>query len=448
MSVLLKLLYNLLVLPAIFAAGVLAYPISGRVRRGWLLRLESRKRIFIAPPATGNWIWLHVASVGEFLMAQPYVVEARRRQPSLRVLCTYSSDSLTRWLSSRPSPFDETILLPWDSLGICQKLLSTYRPKSLLLLRYDLWPNLLFEAQKARVPVLLMAARLRVVGEKVAPLGFFKKLFLRVFFAACDRVLVANSASLAALQREFGSPGRFVLAPQGPVPVIEARKVEEEKLPATFALQPNRIRLIMGSCYLDEVNRFFELFDKLPAEFQRQLHVCFVPHHPSLKLLNEIQKLCADRNLPLQKSSVTANKLQSSGKTVFANLDKWILVDTVGQLFSLYRGADLAWVGNPGTGVHNVLEPLAWSVPVFFNAPYSNSPDALELKNRNAATVSESGSAPDLLTQALQQCHPRSPDLDQQLQRALGYYQECCAQQAIAQAEVDQFLSLHLKDLR
>lgn len=120
------------------------------------LRREASRRKLPAWVGKARPIWIH-ASSGEFEYAKSVLRELKKRLPNSRILVTYFSPTYQKNIFNTPEvDWDEP--LPLDTTSACLQFLRRYRPKAMLISRTDLWPEMLYQCRKAKVPVFLFSA--------------------------------------------------------------------------------------------------------------------------------------------------------------------------------------------------------------------------------------------------------------------------------------------------
>lgn len=337
--------------------GKLARSIRGR--RGVLERLEAWGRTHRddARPLA----WLHAPSVGEGLQAGAILAALRAQHPDWQFAYTHFSPS-AEGLAAR-QPVDVADFLPWDTSAAARRTLAALRPSVLVFTKVDVWPTLACEARRAGVPVVLAAA---TVSEVSSRLRWPARSLLRPGYAvlsAGGAIAEADARRLARLGtpadriRVLGDP-RFdsVLA------VIDATSPADPVL--RFRQGPPA--LVAGSTWPADERHLLRAF----AEVRRvhpSARLILAPHEPGATHLVGIR--AGARRWQLPEPALLDEAAPDA---------PFVLVDRVGVLARLYGAGALAYVGGGfGTaGLHSVLEPAGWALPVAFGPRWKSSREA------------------------------------------------------------------------
>ncbi len=391
-----QLCYRCLLLPVGLALLGLAARRNEKLRRtlegrqGLWRRLEAQ--LAERDPAR-PLVWFHVASAGELLQALP-VLERFLAEGAQGAL-TVTSVSGYRWAQRLRDDLPGLLLadyLPVDRRHEMRELIGLLRPAVLVYTKYDLWPNLVWEAERAGVPQFLISATLQ---ERSLRLRWPLRSLYRTLYTALDGIFAVSEDDRARFAAAVpGHPGLAVLGDTRFDSVLARRDaLAPPALPS--ALCEGTV-LVVGSSWPPDEARVFpglrEALVRYPA-----LRVLLVPHEIHEAHLREIE--AAFGELPLARFT----RLDAGHREHL----RVLVVDTVGVLAALYAYASLAYVGGAfTTGVHNVLEPAAMGVPPVFGPFYQNSPEAVELVAQGLAfTIREADEFRALLFALLDDPH-------------------------------------------
>jgi 3-deoxy-D-manno-octulosonic-acid transferase len=332
--------------------------------------LERDQRLGRRLPAVrpGGW-WFHGASVGEARLIGALAREIRRRRPELPLVASAVTATGRAQLPSPPA-VDGAFFLPLDFPSVQSHAFDALAPSLIVLVETELWPNLLVEADRRRVPVVIVNGRL--APERV--------LWYRRMSGLYGPLLGGLTAIGAAARDEAD---RFVAlgVPEDAIEVIGNLKFDlpepvekAEALRARFGISADRPVVAAGSTGDGEDRLVLEAF----AEARRELPdllLLLAPRHP------ERFALAADE--AARRGFVVARV--SSGAPV-GQADV-LIVDTIGQLAGLYAMAGSAFVGGSlvPVGGHNLLEPLAAGAPVLFGPHTEHVADIAQALIRSGA---------------------------------------------------------------
>jgi len=335
-------------------------------------RRESGGIAGIRPKARPR-IWMHAASAGELEQARPLLAEIRRRWPGAALLLTLSSASARKG-AEELSGADLAFPLPADTPGRMTALLDSFRPDRILVVKWDLWPNLLMEARRRRVPVHLVGAVLaEESGRSRAP----GRWLYRSLHAMLCGVAAASEADAAAFLRMGLAQERLAVTGDTRFDRVIARRDERRTHALSGADHPRESCLVAGSTWPAEEAFLLEVYPRILGDHPKA-RLLIVPHEPGEKALARLEAEAAEKELPAARLSGLADL--PAGRVVLA--------DKMGQLAELYRLGSLALVGGGfGSGVHSVLEAAAHGLPVLMGPRVERAAEARALVAAGAGRI-------------------------------------------------------------
>lgn len=342
-------------------------------RRGFRARWESLARELTAPP-----VWFHVASVGEFEQARPVISALERARPDIPVMVTFSSPSGYHFAKKRESMESGSIrfidYLPFDTAANMRSCLERARPRLLVFVKFDVWPNLVWEATARGVPVVLVDATLSASSGR---LSLPARWLYREVYRRIDAILAISDEDAQRFRASV--PEHASVSVVGDTRFDRVMERWEKRSASAFALPAGGPTLIAGSTWPPDDERLLPALARLLAEDAR-LRVVLVPHEPTLAHVAPLVRWAADSGLETRTAS--DGSLSAPGA---ANV-RVVIVDVVGVLAEAYRFGDVAYVGGAfTTGVHSVIEPAIAGLPAVFGPKYDNSFEAIQLVLRGAA---------------------------------------------------------------
>ncbi|MBW7473031.1 lipid IV(A) 3-deoxy-D-manno-octulosonic acid transferase [Marinobacter sp. M216] len=319
-------------------------------RRAPELRRNWYQRLGIVPRTKGSVVWVHAVSVGETIAAGPMVRRLLARDPGITILMTAMTDT---GLAQARKMFGDRVryaYAPYDTPGSIRRFLKRARPRILVIMETEIWPNMIRQCRALDVPIFLINARL---SERSA------QGYERIRSLALP---VMRSISWVAAQAEKDAE-RFCRIGVAPSKVAVTGSVKfdvdipENVRRASLALRATlagRAVWIAGSTHEGEDVQLLEAHRKVLAAHPEALLI-LVPRHPERfgSVADKIEK--AGFNLARRSAVAEPGDAQV------------YLGDTMGELMMLYGASDMAFVGGSliERGGHNPLEPAAWGIPVF-----------------------------------------------------------------------------------
>jgi len=315
-------------------------------------------------------VWFHASSVGEGLQAESVLLELRRRCPAAQYVYTHFSPSAVPL--ARRLPVDVADYLPYDLSQPVERLLPALAPDLLVFSKLDLWPELAVRAAARGTTVALVAA---TVSPGSGRLRWPARALLRAGYQAVGAAASVSEEDAERLARLGVSPERIrVLGDPRYDSVVEriAGVSDGEPLLRFGRGAPT---LVAGSTWPEDEAVLLAAFVRVRATHPTA-RLVLVPHEPTERHLLAAERVAARLRLPAPL------RLSRAEDPV-----PLLLVDRVGVLARLYGAGSMAYVGGGfgRAGLHSVLEPAAWGLPVSFGPRWGESRDAAALLQAGAA---------------------------------------------------------------
>ena len=369
------LVYNIIVIPLFWLLLRVGALVNRKIRRG----LRGRRGLLqqleqdIQKLTKSQRIWFHSSSMGEFEQAKPIIAALRRKYNDLDIIVTFFSPS--GYEHSRNYKLASLITyIPFDSSANARRFVDLIRPAAAIMVRYDIWPNHVWELQKRNIPTLIANATLRKNSSRHYP-------FLRSFHR---QVYESITSILTVSQSDVDSFGNFQLT-QPELHVIGETRYDQvwqrsEEARLKHLIPPDILKrkrvLVVGSSWEEDEAVVLPAFRRI-AQHDSNAVMILVPHEPTIDTLERLE-LALNYSLRF---------IRFSDLNDFSD-ENVILVDGIGILMALYQYADVAYVGGSfRQGIHNVLEPAVYGIPVLYGPKHQNSQEALELTRRGGSFV-------------------------------------------------------------
>jgi len=293
-------------------------------------------------------IWLHAVSVGEATAVAPLAAAIRERYPKSRLVVSTTTATGQAVARKKIAIADDWIYFPFDFPSSVARALDRVAPRLVVLVESELWPNFLKAARKRDVAVMVANGRIS------------DRTFVRLTKLKRIAQFLYRNVSLFAMQTEEDGRRAIALgAPEGSVIVAGNLKYDVAVPPLSQAAWSglNGTRLIIaGSTGEGEDEIVLEAFKHLLERSPdcASIRLLIAPRHP--ERFSSVATLAASRGLKVER--------RSSGEPVGAA--QVLLLDTVGELSSLYSAATVVFVGGSllPYGGHNVLEPASFARPI------------------------------------------------------------------------------------
>ena len=366
---------------ALLAAGLLAslpYWMFGKRRHGKyreglgerLGKVPSRLQTQSTPA-----IWVHAVSVGEVLAVSELVSQLRQRFQNYRVVVS-TTTSTGRKLAAKHFGEDNVFYFPLDFAFAIRPYLSVLRPRLIVLAETEFWPNFLRLAQASDARVAVVNAR---ISDRSRP-GYrrFRRILKRVLLNV--DLFLAQSAEDASRLSDIGALGdrvqvsgnlKFDVSAPDPPPIVGS-------LRSNFQQTGARPVVVCGSTVEGEEGLLLRAFENVLASHPRAVMI-LAPRRP--ERFGEVAQLLEQLGIRFWRRSLW------SGDAIAAGV---FLVDTIGELASLYALADVAFVGGSlvPRGGHNIIEPAQHGVAIMVGNHTENFRDIVAMfESRNGVRV-------------------------------------------------------------
>ena len=382
MSSLLDLLYGGL-LTAWIPRAVYESCVKGKSRGGWSQKIRGKVP---ARQGTRRCIWLHGVSVGEILALRTLVSSIRKRFPEWDVVIS-STTTTGMEVAQKSFPELNHIYFPFDFTWSVKRALSGIRPDVIVLAEQELWPQFIREAERRNVPVALINGRM-------SPRSF--RQYRR--FRWLTRKILRSLALIAVQNKDYAE--RFVELGASDTQMLVTGSVKydavetdrknkrTETLRKCLNIRSEETVFIAGSTQDPEEQFCIDTYLKLRERFS-ELRLVIVPRHP--ERFEEVASMVQRMKLPLlRRSEMTSRNQWSPSEASGAKQAPVILIDTLGELASVWGLADIAFVGGSlsGRGGQNMIEPAAYGAAVMFGPDTWNFRETVEsLTARDAVRV-------------------------------------------------------------
>ena len=359
----------LLLYQLVFLAGMVGYlPIflwrllGDPSYRKDLSQRFGRLEPFSAAGGNAPVLWVHGVSVGEVRGAQPLVERLEQEFPDHRVLVSATTPTGAR-VARRIYGEDRVFFFPLDFGSFPRRALDTLKPKAVLLMELEIWPNFLDTAERRGVPVMVVNGRISERSFKGYRL--VRKLlpqFDRIdLFCVQNQTYASRLASLGVSEDRIRQTGN--LKYDGLEIVVEAPP-KDPALSSLMGLKEEEIVIVGGSTHAEEE----ALLGRVALEVERQtgkvVRLVVAPRHPergaaaAKDLARTLKGDERARHPVLRLTSIREGKEEVLPGS-------WLVADTIGELLRVYTLADLVFVGGSlvSHGGQNMLEPLALRKP-------------------------------------------------------------------------------------
>jgi 3-deoxy-D-manno-octulosonic-acid transferase len=308
-------------------------------------------------------VWMHCASLGEFEQGRPVLEAMKLKNPGLKVVLTFFSPSGYE-VRKEYAGADIVCYLPPDTPRNASRFIDLVNPGFVIFVKYEFWNNYISKLYSKNIPLFLISAIFRP-GQH-----FFKWYgsFFRAMLAKFKMIFVQDKASLALLA-SIGMDNAMLSGDSRFDRVVQIAGAAKD-IPALDDFRGNEKLFLAGSSWKPDEEIIAAYINSYPGSMKW----VFAPHEidpANIERLEKLFKVKCVRFSEFNEESVDARVL---------------IIDNIGMLSSAYRYAYIAEIGGGfGKGIHNILEPACWGIPVIFGPDHTKYKEAVDLLNLGGA---------------------------------------------------------------
>jgi 3-deoxy-D-manno-octulosonic-acid transferase len=304
-----------------------------------------------------RYLWMHCASLGEFEQGRPVIEGIKKRMPQYKILLTFFSPSGYE-VRKNYQHADIVCYLPPDTPHNAELFTALFNPEKVIFVKYEFWNNYISAIRRRNIPLYLISG---VFSEGQY---FFKWYggFFRKILGKFTNMFVQDQRSYELLRR-YGLQNVSIAGDTRFDRVMQIA-AEAKGITQIEQFMGNEKMFLAGSSWKQDEEIIAQYINKNPGK----LKWMFAPHEIDGENIRRLEKLFSIKCVRFSEFTD-----QSSDARV-------MIIDNIGMLSSAYRYAYIAAVGGGfGKGIHNVLEPACWGIPVLFGPNHKRFREAVDL---------------------------------------------------------------------
>jgi 3-deoxy-D-manno-octulosonic-acid transferase len=359
-----KVLYNLGILIFSLFAHMIA-PFNSKAslwvkgRKNWAQKISER----INPG--DRTIWMHCASLGEFEQGRPVIEAIKKEMPEFKIILTFFSPSGYE-IRKNYEGADCISYLPSDTPANAARFISIVNPEKVIFVKYEFWNNYISELYRNNIPLYLISGIFRPNQHFFKWYGSFFRAMLNKF----ERIFVQDQKSLELLAA-IGIE-KVTLAGDTRFDRVVQIAGKAQKINQLEKFRGNEKLFLAGSSWKQDEEIIAEYINLLP----QSMKWVFAPHEIDKGNIDRLEKLFKVKCVRF--SEFSENSIDA----------RVLIMDNIGMLSSAYSYAYIAAIGGGfGKGIHNILEPACWGIPVVFGPNFEKFKEAVDLKKRGGAAA-------------------------------------------------------------
>ncbi len=310
-------------------------------------------------------IWFHAASLGEYEQGLPVMEMVKQKYPNHKIVLTFFSPSGYE-VRKNNSNADVTVYLPLDTDENAKQFLDLVHPEIVFIIKYEYWPNYLKQLRKRKIATYLISGIFRENQVFFKWYGGFYREAVKTF----KHFFVQNEKSKKLLETLDYS--NITVSGDTRFDRVAGILERDNQLDFVSNFKADSQLIVVGSSWPKDEENLLDFINNAPG-FAKFI---IAPHN-----------IKEDQILAFAERIKVSTMLYSKMDTVDLSNYKVLIVDMVGLLTKIYSYADIAYVGggfgNPG--IHNILEPATFGIPIVIGPNYSHFAEAVEMIEIDAA---------------------------------------------------------------
>jgi 3-deoxy-D-manno-octulosonic-acid transferase len=369
----LSALYSIGIYITEFAIRCLAV-FNSKLKKGTDGRKTTFSKLSNAITSRDKTIWMHCASLGEYEQGLPVLQELKVAYPSHKIVVSFFSPSGYE-VKKNGTLADVVVYLPLDTLANARQFLNAVHPDLVIFVKYEIWPNLLLEIKKRNITALLISATFR---KNQSFFKWYGQLTKKALFAF-DHIFTQDENSKILIK----SIGYHNVTVSGDTRFD--RVTNQLNMDNTVAFlkdfTDNKTTIVFGSSWPEDDALFIPFINNYKNS---EVKFIIAPHNINKNYTARLLK-------QIKRNVVYFSELESKDPKEYAVF----ILDTIGYLSKAYSYSDIAYVGGAAgkTGLHNVLEPAVFGIPVIIGKNYDTFPEAKQLIDLGGITAVKSSTS-------------------------------------------------------
>jgi len=327
------------------------------------LFVNGRKEVFTRLQeeilADDKVIWIHCASLGEFEQGRPIIEKLKVNYPTYKIVLTFFSPSGYE-VRKNYQGADIVCYLPLDTKKNAKKFIKLTHPSLAIFVKYEFWPNILRELKNQQTKTILVSGIFRENQAFFKGYGSWMRKSLQGFsyFFVQDENSKNLLNSIGFTNVEKSGDTRFDR-------VFEITQ-QDNRLNFVSEFKGDNLLLVCGSTWKEDEDLLVDYINNSTHKNQKFI---FAPHNINKKDIDELaQRINKKTALYSEKENQNLAEAQI------------LIIDAIGFLTKVYSYADIAYVGGAfETGLHNVLEPATFGIPIIIGPKYLKFKEAVDL---------------------------------------------------------------------
>lgn len=366
------LLYSIGIIIASFVIKLIGL-FNQKLKLGVEGRKETFKTLKKSINPSDKVFWFHCASLGEYEQGLPVFEALKTKYPDYKIVLSFFSPSGYE-VRKNAKIANVVVYLPLDTKANAKRFLNLTNPDYIIFVKYEIWPNFLSEIKKRSLKAILISAVFRENQ------SFFKWYggFMTSSLFAFEHIFTQDENSKLLLKRIGYSEAS--ISGDTRFDRVSNQLNTDNTIDFIEVFKNNKTCVVFGSTWPEDDKLYLDFINK-----NQDYKYVIAPHNIKPNYITSLKSQLKARTICYSEMN---NEDDLSSHTVF-------ILDTIGYLSKVYSYADIAYVGGAAgtTGLHNILEPAVFGIPIIIGKNYSKFHEAKTLISLGGVSSVPSSSA-------------------------------------------------------
>jgi 3-deoxy-D-manno-octulosonic-acid transferase len=355
----LRIFYSIGIYIASFIIKLLSL-FNTKLKQGVKGRKETFQKLESTIKQNDKTFWFHCASLGEYEQGLPVFEALKIKHPNYKIVLSFFSPSGYE-VRKKTKLADVVVYLPLDTKANAKRFLDLVHPDYIIFVKYDIWPNILLEIKKRQLNAILISAVFRDNQSFFKWYGGFMKSalfgFKHIFTQEANSKTLLNSINYQ--HTSISGDTRFDR--------VSNQLTVDNSVSFIETFKNDKLCIVFGSTWPEDDKLYLDFIN---SKSNQDIKFIIAPH-------NIKASYTASLHSQLKLKTISFSKMNTKDLADYSVF----IMDTIGYLSKVYSYADLAYVGGAAgsTGMHNILEPAVFGIPILIGKNYDKFPEAKNL---------------------------------------------------------------------
>ena len=316
-------------------------------------------------------VLFHCSSMGEYKQVIPIINNLRESSIDYNIVLSLFSPSVYNNINKDSELFDIVTYIPFDFLLQTKSFINIINPNIVIISKHDIWPNFIWELNKRDIPTYLVNA---LFADDTKMDKWYVKFFFKSIFSKLTGIITINEKHRQRFLNIFPYPEKLFICGDTRFDTVLFEAKTSTEVEILNSLGSNEHVFVAGSTWPYAENIIIKTWKDIKEKYNNSFLV-IVPHEVDAEHVYKIESICQENDL----KSITFSELTSKEDILRYDC---LIIDIVGILAKAYRYANISYVGGGFSkyGLHSVIEPAVFGIPVLFGPNLYKSPEAQEMK--------------------------------------------------------------------